>query len=54
MQFCKRDVAEILYTDVRSVVQWHSGVFVDPGVLHPCGDTIPHSQAGSRGSTSVV
>jgi hypothetical protein len=33
MQFCKRDAAEILYMDVRSVVQWHSGVFVDPGVL---------------------
>jgi hypothetical protein len=33
MQFCKRDAVEILYTDARSVVQWHSGVFVDPGVL---------------------
>jgi hypothetical protein len=33
MQFCKRGAAEILYTDARSVVQWHSGVFVDLGVL---------------------
>ena len=30
MQFCKGDAAEILYIDGRSVVQQHSGVFVDP------------------------
>jgi hypothetical protein len=33
MQFCKGGAAEILYIDVRSVVQLHSGVFVDLGVL---------------------
>jgi hypothetical protein len=33
MQFFKGDAAEILYMNVRCVVQYHSGVFVDPGVL---------------------
>jgi hypothetical protein len=33
MQSCKGDATKILYMDVRSVVQYHSGVFVDPGVL---------------------
>jgi hypothetical protein len=33
MQSCKGDAAEILYMDVGSVVQWHSGLFVELGVL---------------------
>jgi hypothetical protein len=33
MQSCKGDAAEILYMDVGSVVQYHSGLFVEPGVL---------------------
>jgi hypothetical protein len=33
MQSFEGDAAKILYMDVRCVVQYHSGVFVDPGVL---------------------
>jgi hypothetical protein len=33
MQFFKGDAAKILYMNVRCVVQYHSGVFVDLGVL---------------------
>ena len=48
MQFCKGDAAKILYMDVRSVVQQHSGVFVDPRVLQATRLNTTRKQASSH------